>query len=244
MEYRLFIDESGDHGLNNLDPTFPVFVLCGVLFSEPSYLLARTQMNNIKRKFWGTENVVFHSSDIRRCKKEFSILFDLGIKSEFYSMMDDLMSSSNYTLFASCVRKEEFIKRFGKNQKDIYGICLSFLIERVVFYLDTVRDPNKNVTIVMEERGKKEDLLLRENYNRVRTGGTVFVKSERICNVGMNITFSNKKENLNGLQFADLAAYPIARHVLDKDRANPAFDLIRRKIYTDRGRLYGLKVSP
>ncbi|MEX2589990.1 MAG: DUF3800 domain-containing protein, partial [Chitinophagales bacterium] len=34
MRYYLFLDESGDHGLKNIDSGFPVFVLCGVLISE------------------------------------------------------------------------------------------------------------------------------------------------------------------------------------------------------------------
>ena len=32
--YLLFLDESGDHGLANIDTNFPVFVLCGILISE------------------------------------------------------------------------------------------------------------------------------------------------------------------------------------------------------------------
>jgi hypothetical protein len=33
------------------------------------------------------------------------------------------------------------------------------------------------------------------------------------------------------LEAADLAAYPIARHVLDPSEANPAFDVLRPKLY-------------
>ncbi len=55
-----------------------------------------------------------------------------------------------------------------------------------------------------------------------------------------------KSENINGLQTADLTAYPMARFVIDAKRANPAFDLIKSKIYARDGKIlgYGLKIFP
>jgi hypothetical protein len=35
--------------------------------------------------------------------------------------------------------------------------------------------------------------------------------------------------NIAGTQMADLAAYPIARYVLDQAKPNPAFDIVRQK---------------
>ncbi len=54
-----------------------------------------------------------------------------------------------------------------------------------------------------------------------------------------------KKENIAGLQLADLIAYPLTRYVLDKRAVNSAFDVIRDKIYSDdKGKLHGLKEFP
>jgi hypothetical protein len=36
--------------------------------------------------------------------------------------------------------------------------------------------------------------------------------------------------NILGTQIADLVAYPIARHVLDPQKANPAFDIVKPKL--------------
>jgi len=33
-KYYFFMDETGDHGLSFVDPNFPIFLLCGVLFEE------------------------------------------------------------------------------------------------------------------------------------------------------------------------------------------------------------------
>lgn len=61
---------------------------------------------------------------------------------------------------------------------------------------------------------------------------------------GMKISFRDKRDNINGLQLADLIAYPIARYVIDKKRANPAFDELSPKLYLKGNKRYGLKMFP
>jgi hypothetical protein len=80
----LYIDESGDHGLVNLDANFPVFLLCGMLVSENNYRQLREEINLIKKESWGNKTVILHSRDIRKCQNEFQIMFDLNIKKSFY----------------------------------------------------------------------------------------------------------------------------------------------------------------
>jgi hypothetical protein len=55
MKYCLFIDESGDHGLVNLDPGFPVFLLCGVLLSQEDYSRFQSGFGGLKNHFFGSE---------------------------------------------------------------------------------------------------------------------------------------------------------------------------------------------
>ena len=74
--------------------------------------------------------------------------------------------------------------------------------------------------------------------------GTCHVKHSRIKDYFKNFEFKDKKENIIGLQIADLAAYPITRYVLDKDSVNIAFDIIEPKIYAQGGKQHGLKILP
>jgi hypothetical protein len=37
-DYIVFVDESGDHGLHNIDPQFPVFTLAFCIVSKADYL--------------------------------------------------------------------------------------------------------------------------------------------------------------------------------------------------------------
>ena len=57
-------------------------------------------------------------------------------------------------------------------------------------------------------------------------------------------SFRYKKDNVIGLQLADLIAYPIARYVLNPKSPNPAFDVISDNIYTYKGATLGMKIIP
>lgn len=242
MKYYLFIDESGDHGLKTIDESFPVFILCGVIFSSDEHNKFVERMYGMKQAFWGTKGVVLHSRDIRRCEKEFQILLNLETKAKFYEQLNGIISESNYTIISAAIRKAEFIKKYGK-LGNVYAISLSFLIERAIFFLDSQPQPAE-LEIIVEKRGKKEDLQLLTHYNEIYSRGTYYVKPERIHQYKTRLRFKAKKENINGLQLSDLVAYPIANHIIDPGRANLPYKLIEPKFYQSKGKQYGLKEFP
>lgn len=244
MKHFLFIDESGDHGLVSIDPNFPVFVLCGIVISEPSYISINQGIKDLKKRFWGDKKVILHSRDIRKCDNEFQILFDTEVKKEFYAAINNLITTSSYTIISSAINKENHIKQYGKLASDVYEIALSFIIERSVFLLDDIAGRPHQLEIILEQRGKKEDTMLQEHFQRLHARGTGYVSPERIQAYCQSITFKGKADDIGGLQLADLVAYPIARYVLDSRRANPSFDVLAPKIYTKNGQRYGLKVFP
>jgi hypothetical protein len=58
------------------------------------------------------------------------------------------------------------------------------------------------------------------------------------------IRFMDKKHNSTGLQFADLVAQPIARHVIAPDQPKRAYETIEKKLRKDNADGYGLKIFP
>ncbi|MBU3658392.1 MAG: DUF3800 domain-containing protein [Flavobacteriales bacterium] len=243
-KYYLFIDESGDHGLVSLDNSFPVFLLCGLLTSEENYDSIKSNINELKHFFWKNKSVILHSRDIRKCEKEFQILFDLDVKKQFYEKLNNVIINSNYRIISSAINKSKYISTYGKLSNDVYEIALSFIIERAIFCLDEIKSHQKQLEIIIEKRGKKEDKTLSEHFQRLVARGTTYVTPDRLKAIGIKITFKDKKDNINGLQMADLLAYPLARYVIDSKRANPAFDILENKIYHKNGKRYGLKIFP
>jgi len=74
--------------------------------------------------------------------------------------------------------------------------------------------------------------------------GNIYVSADRVKRIQFRLTFRTKEMNIIGMQMADLAAYPIARHVIDPSKLNPAFDILRPRFYVGPGLVRGLKIFP
>jgi len=246
MSHFLFLDETGDHGLSFVDKNFPLFLLCGCIIEENSLKEIENKTNSFKQKYFGTTEVVLHSRDIRKCEGAFQILFDLELKAEFYRELNLLLNKSHYCLIGSGIQKEEHIKKYGKVAKDPYALSLSFVLERLIFYLDGL-DKDARVRILVEERGKKEDHILLSHFNSIIDRGTYFLDPQRLRRKVESFSFHNKTENIVGLQIADLCAYPMARHLLYPQEPYVPFGIIEEKIYSNKEGQYmgwGLKIFP
>ena len=242
-KYFLFLDECGDQNLSSFDPSFPIFTLCGVIMSQEQLEIITDKVNTLKREFWGERKIILHSRDIRKCQNGFEIFFDLGVKQRFYEQINEILKENVYVIVCCSILKEPYIRQYGR-LNDVYGQSLSYIMERTVFYLDSLAVNDIHLTTIVECRGKKEDKALLDYYNKVSDRGTYWVTSARIRNYFKEFEMRRKSENLIGLQIADLVAYPITRYVLDEDAVNLAFDVIKDNIYQKDGKLYGMKVFP
>jgi len=245
-KFYFFLDETGDHGLTYVDKNFPLFLLCGCLFSENDLSEIEGKINCFKNKYFKTTSVILHSREIRKCEGAFQILFNLELKKNFYDDLNLILGEAKYTIIASGINKEEYIKKYGKGAKDPYLISLSFIIERLIFYLDTF---NKGAIaeIKLEIRGRKEDKMLAAHLNMIMDRGTYYISPERLKEKIKGFEFFAKRENILGLQIADLTAYPLARHILRPEEPYIPFKIIEKKIYCDKNGKYdgwGLKIFP
>lgn len=246
MKYYFFLDETGDHGLSYVDKNFPVFLLCGCLFREDRLGEMEDRVNAFKQKYFKTESVILHSREIRKCEGAFQILFNIDLKAAFYEDLNRILREGEYTIIGAAVNKEEHIKRYGKGARDPYAISLSFIMERLVFCLQKT-DRGAILEVLVEERGKKEDRMLQAHFNSIMDRGTYYVKSGDFKNLLCKFKFHPKRENVIGLQIADLCAYPLARHLISPEEPYIPFKLIESKIYSDeKGRYngWGLKSFP
>lgn len=246
IAYTLFVDESGDHSLNEINKDFPIFALLGMIIDNDSYQKLCDQINKFKLNYFKSTDVILHSRDIRKCEGPFSILFDLQVKQAFYNDFNTIVTNSNFMLISSAILKQKHIEQYGKLADDPYEIALTFVLERALFELDS-REVEKKTNVIIESRGNKEDQTLAQRYNELLYKGSGQVSPDRfITKYNQEIAFKKKRENDIGLQIADLCAYPIARHVLFPNEPYPPFDIIEPKIRSGKKGLegYGIKVFP
>lgn len=244
--YQFFLDETGDHSLSFIDQNFPLFLLAGCLFEDTELQRVEKEINNFKKEFFGTTNVVLHSREIRKCEGVFQILFDLKIKEKFYEKLNNIVTNAVFVIIGAGVNKEEHIKKYAKGARNPYNISLGFIMERLIFCLDS-KSSSALVDIKFEKRGRKEDGQFLGQYNIILDRGTYYINSQRLKNRINDFTGFLKRDNIIGLQVADLCAYPLARHILNPKEPYIPFQIIENKLYCDRSGGYdgyGLKIFP
>jgi Protein of unknown function (DUF3800) len=227
MDYLLFIDECGDPSLKNINSIFPNFVLLGLLIEKKEYDKVVERINSLKLEIFGSTEVIFHSRDIRKCEGPFAKLFDLQLKEVFYKKLNSILEEAVFDVIAVAIKKEEFIKMYGKLSDDPYSLSLSSLLEKAVNLVD---NNGGRISVKIESRGRKEDDILQKRYNRFLDIGSNNVSSEALKQILIEMAFRKKIQNDCGLQLADLCAYPVARHILNPSEPYPAFVIVKKKI--------------
>ncbi len=246
-KYYLFIDECGDHNLTKYDPGFPVFTLCGILVAQHNLKALIKEFEYLKKEIFGTEEVIIHSVDIRKWRGPFSVLADKVLRERFFSGIERILSQHDAYVILSCTILKKQLNKFcvRGEEEDVYGLSLSYIIERSIFCVDNIKSDGKPIiSIVVERRGKKEDNKLLNYYNGLRNRGTKWVNADRLRSRISNFVFKNKKDNIIGLQIADLIAYPITIHLIYPERQNPSYEAVKHNIFQDNGVLLGQKVIP
>jgi hypothetical protein len=244
-QHVMFVDESGDHNLQNIDDQFPLFCLCGCVFEKEYYrTTARPLIDRLKIRFWNSTDVILLSRDIRRQQGAFYFLKDRDRREEFYEALNKLMRQLDFSIIAVAILKREHLAQYGARARHPYHLALEFMMER--FGLTMRRSGRGNEGhIIAESRGRVEDELLKEEFFRLKAKGSDYQSFEEIT----TLWTEKKRENIVGLQIADLAAYPIARKILDPTGAQLSFDVLQAKICHKPGETsrilgYGIKIFP
>ncbi len=231
-DYIVFVDESGDHGLKTIDPTFPVFALCFCVIKKRDYIdKIVPAFQKFKFDYWGHDAVILHSHEIRKSKGQFTLLMsDSNLRERFYSELNAIMSSIPVRVIASVIDKQSLRKRYSKPFNP-YEIALLFCLERIRGLMLSEGQEGKKVPILFEGRGRVEDKELELQFRRICDNKINWgYKKPDFSTINFDPTFCSKAINSTGLQIADLFAHPIARNYLNKEKPNRAYEIIKDKI--------------
>jgi hypothetical protein len=240
-DYIVYVDESGDHSLESINPEWPLFVLCFCIFSVSEYVASISPaIRQLKFDTFGHDLVVLHEHDIRKKKGAFSRLNEEA-RSAFMDRLTGVIERANVTVVAMVIDKVRHRDRYAVPFHP-YHLAMQFGLERVAHFLRLHSQLDRRTHVVFEARGAKEDKELELEFRRVCGGAN---RARRA--LPLEIVVADKKSNSEGLQLADLTARPIGLHVLRPSQPNRAWDVLRHKLFTGnhgQTRGNGLKVFP
>lgn len=240
-DYIVYVDESGDHGLSSVSPTYPVFVLAFCIFKKDSYCENIVpDLMRFKFKYFGHDQVILHERKIRKAEGVFHFLSNAAVRTAFFGDLDKIIDDSPFALISSVIQKKDLKAKYPYPDNP-YNIAMEFGLERIYLHLHSNGCAQGTTHIVFESRGKREDADLELAFRRIcarnATGKTL----------PFEIVFSDKRSNSTGLQLSDLIARPVGLSILRPEQPNRAYDHIKEKFVCDhRERIlgYGLKVFP
>ena len=246
--FIVYVDESGDHGMQTLDVNYPMFVLAFCVFHKRHYCeKVIPALQKFKFNHMGHDLVGLHELEIRKEKGAFSSMFaSRQHKHAFLEELTSIIESSNFVLI-SCVIDRATLREQQGPIHNPYHLALGFCLETLYEFLQEKNQQSALTHVIFERRGRKEDNELELEFRRMCDG------ANRLgIRLPFDIVFATKQVNSTGLQLADLVARPIGMSVLRPGQENRAFDVLTRKFYCSGGRSkvgegfenWGLKIFP
>lgn len=230
-KYIVYVDESGDHGMETIDPHYPLFVLALCVFHKRNYSeQIVSALEKFKFKHFGHDQVVLHEHEIRKEKGQFNIFRSLEQKRQFLNELTELIDHSNFILI-SCVIDKRFLRKTDVINPNPYHIALTLCLERLYDFLEEKQQVNMITHVIVECRGKKEDSDLELEFRRICDG-----QNRYSIPFPFDILFADKRAMSSGLQLADLVARPIGLSYLRPHQPNRAFDVLKEKFFCLGGR--------
>lgn len=222
----IFCDECGDHALAKIDPDFPLFLLSMVLVEREEYVQRIVPaLARFKLKWFDHEGVNLHSYEIRKIRPPFAFLARRESREAFHASLARMMADLPYRAFVVAVRKDRLLALRGTGAENPYDLALSRGMESVRSWI--AQHGGGETAWVVEARGRREDRQLEETWSAIHEGRTDIPRGE-------TLEFVPGRDNVAGLQLADLIGYPVARRILNPDRTNQAFDVLHAHLRDGR----------
>lgn len=202
-----------------------MFVLGGVIVDKDYYdNIIIPSFDKFKLDFFGSNDIILHTSDIGRNRNGFEILKDKVTRHKFIAGINALMSCLDYKVIACTIRKEEYLSRYGLSALDPYLLSLDILVEQFIFEIQS-----KNGLIIAESRGTLLDAEIEIAWLNLRLQGTKRVQAKTVAARIEALNIRAKKHNDIGLQLADLVISPIARKTIGK-KVNLDYTIVESKL--------------
>ena len=214
----MYIDEVGNSDLGaSSDPNHRYLSLTGVIF-ELDYVSQTVfpTLEDLKRQFFNShpdEPVILHRKELVNKRYPFARLREPIVEASFNQALLQMLSTLDYVVITAVIDKLEHSRRYTVWRFDPYHYCLTVLVERYVRWLQS---RNQVGDVLAESRGGKEDLRLKDSYERLYEEGSDYVPPTHFSRslTSRQLKLKAKSNNIAGLQIADLIAHPSYRATL------------------------------
>ena len=249
---RVFLDECGSHNLGDKDP-FGAFALAAVLVPDIDYPALDAHWKKWKEERLGSQDKVVHEPDVRKSTGAFWFGNDPVKQTEVRESLAEEIAYLDFVAIVCVVNRNAYVKEVGDVAFDnslpghIYLMALDFMLERIALALE-YHFGGAYAHLVAESRGSREDALLQFEYVRVHLDATSYIAPTWFRQqLSPGITFYGKKDNIAGLELADLLARPCCEKVLAPGSIPDRWPAFRRKLcpgVETAHSILGLKIVP
>ncbi|QQS16637.1 MAG: DUF3800 domain-containing protein [Neisseriales bacterium] len=164
-KYLVFVDESGDHHLCPHNQEFPLFVLVFCIIERAHYANFITpKFLELKLKYFQDPHIVFHEREIHKAVGQFTFLSETSLREGFFDDLNDFMQRAKYKIIACIIDKKNLQSHYN-SPVNPYEFSTKFCLERLQLFLKNTKE-DRELTIVFETRGKKEDDELELSFRR------------------------------------------------------------------------------
>lgn len=215
MLYKLYLDESGTPGLGNYNSKFPYFVLSGFVVNEEQSRKLKIKADQVKFKYWGRTNIVFHSREIGRRENDFSVLKDPVVEQNFHKDLSQLFVNNGGKSIVAIINKDK-AKKLGWKEGDVYKKTSSAMLE---FFIEYLNAKGNSGQIIIESAGTQKDILFYKEYIYFLANGmpNLSLTHQKMKHIITSISFVSKNNQDIEAQMADLLAYPAGYRCLTSD---------------------------
>jgi len=201
----LFIDESGNYDPKNKQSD--LYILCGCSIPEYQREELKILADQIKFKFWGRTDIVFHSWDIGKNLGDFGIFKDdPKLKNEFVKDLFVFLKESPLILFFIIIDKK-IARKKGWNQYKV----IKETAHRLIYHFLALLFCYSNVSgkIIIESATAEKDKYYLDAFSYFLSPGftELNVNYKEVRKVLTSLSFVTKDNFDIEEQIADLFAY-------------------------------------
>lgn len=230
---NFFIDELGSASPKASNST--LYILSGIMVTHQNKDELKIKADQIKFKYWGRTDIVFHSREMGRAEGDFDILKNAQTKSNFEKDLLKFLNNGVFNLFATIVDKNKIPKNWI--DKTIYKKTADSLIKN--FILALLAQTSIKGRLVVESATAEKDFYYHKAAGYYLSNGIkeLGITYNDVQEVLTEVSFVSKKNEDIEEQIADLLAYGI-RLKYEKRKQTSLSDYEKRIINVVSNKLF------